>query len=76
MGFAPCCIVFVAVAAQDDNHYRVHLRTLTASPFTVGYFRQRFPNGGGRAIAGRINYLPYADLDLFLKEFDRTFQMM
>ena len=63
------------LAKQYGDHYRVHLRTPTASLTSAGEFCRRFPSGGGRAIAGGINCLPHSDIDLFLNEFDRTFRM-
>lgn len=64
----------IAIVSETKTfHYSVNVRIPSGSVTSAGAFCGRFASGGGRALAGGINRLPYSELGVFLLEFDRTF---
>jgi len=63
----------VMVKNNIEKYYVVSIRSPANSTKTAAEFCQKFPTGGGRAIAAGINKLPFDDLDNFIRKFCNFF---
>ena len=58
---------------NSDGTYRISVRSSINNPHGAGNLCKKF-GGGGREKAGGVNNLNASDLDIFKKEFERSFQ--
>jgi hypothetical protein len=62
-----------AVLVAKPGGYRVSVRSAVERPGGVGVFCERFATGGGREIAGGIDFLSDSDLEPFVSAFETAF---
>jgi len=63
------------VSFKSSGDYLVSLRVPSGTSVGADEFCRRFPSGGGRKTAAGINHLPRAELDAFIREFEKTFRI-
>jgi hypothetical protein len=62
------------LSPKASGGFTVSVRVPADSPVSAAEFCGNFATGGGRKLAGGINYLPEADLDQFATRFEARFR--